>query len=114
MIPAEHKREKALELAKEGKGAAEIARMIDAKYSTVYSWLNPDKCKKPKLENKTASNADRHKCKTCKFRTTGYNAKGAGCSYIEITGHSRGVFRGRMQCVSKGRCSVKAEDERIL
>ena len=24
------------------------------------------------------------------------------------------VFRGRMQCVSKGRCSVKAEDERIL
>lgn len=29
MIPAENKREKALELAKEGKGAAEIARMID-------------------------------------------------------------------------------------
>ena len=44
VIPAENKREKALELAKEGKGAAEIARMIDAKYSTVYSWLNPDKC----------------------------------------------------------------------
>lgn len=42
MIPAENKREKALELAKEGKGAAEIARLIDAKYSTVYSWLNPD------------------------------------------------------------------------
>ena len=32
VIPAENKREKALELAKEGKGAAEIARMIDAKY----------------------------------------------------------------------------------
>lgn len=90
MIPAENKKEKALELAKEGKGAAEIARMIDAKYSTVYSWLNPDKCKKPKPENKTADNADRHKCRTCMFRATGNNAKGAGCSYIEITGHSRG------------------------
>ena len=55
MIPAENKREKALELAKEGKGAAEIARLIDAKYSTVYSWLNPDKCKKPKPENKTGN-----------------------------------------------------------
>lgn len=87
-VPAENKREKALELAKEGKGAAEIARMIDAKYSTVYSWLNPDKCKKPKPESKTASNADRHKCRTCMFRATG-NTKGAGCSYIEITGHSR-------------------------
>lgn len=88
VIPAENKREKALELAKEGKGAAEIARLIDAKYSTVYSWLNPDKCKKPKPENKTASNADRHKCRTCMFRATG-NTRGAGCSYIEITGHSR-------------------------
>ncbi len=102
VIPAEHKREKALELAKEGKGAAEIARMIDAKYSTVYSWLNPDKCKKPKLENKTASNADRHKCKTCMFRTTGYNAKGAGCSYIEITGHSRGCSVEECSVYQKG------------
>ena len=105
VIPAENKREKALELAKEGKGAAEIARMIDAKYSTVYSWLNPDKCKKPKPENKTASNADRHKCKTCMFRTTGYNAKGAGCSYIEITGHSRGC--------SVEECSVYQKDNAV-
>ena len=102
VIPAENKREKALELAKEGKGAAEIARMIDAKYSTVYSWLNPDKCKKPKPENKTASNADRHKCKTCMFRTTGYNAKGAGCSYIEITGHSRGCSVEECSVYQKG------------
>lgn len=102
VIPAENKREKALELAKEGKGAAEIARLIDAKYSTVYSWLNPDKCKKPKSENKTASNADRHKCKTCMFRTTGYNAKGAGCSYIEITGHSRGCSVEECSVYQKG------------
>lgn len=114
VIPAENKREKALELAKEGKGAAEIARLIDAKYSTVYSWLNPDKCKKPKPESKTASNADRHKCKTCMFRTTGYNAKGAGCSYIEITGHSRGCSVEECSVYQKGQCSVKAEDERIL
>lgn len=101
MIPAENKREKALELAKEGKGAAEIARMIDAKYSTVYSWLNPDKCKKPKPENKTASNADRHKCRTCMFRATG-NTKGAGCSYIEITGHSRGCSVEECSVYQKG------------
>lgn len=101
VIPAENKREKALELAKEGKGAAEIARLIDAKYSTVYSWLNPDKCKKPKPENKTASNADRHKCRTCMFRATG-NTKGAGCSYIEITGHSRGYSVEECSVYQKG------------
>lgn len=101
VIPAENKREKALKLAKEGKGAAEIARLIDAKYSTVYSWLNPDKCKKPKLENKTASNADRHKCRTCMFRATG-NTKGAGCSYIEITGHSRGCSVEECSVYQKG------------
>lgn len=101
VIPAENKREKALELAKEGKGAAEIARMIDAKYSTVYSWLNPDKCKKPKPENKTASNADRHKCRTCMFRATG-NTKEAGCSYIEITGHSRGCSVEECSVYQKG------------
>ena len=101
VIPAENKREKALKLAKEGKGAAEIARMIDAKYSTVYSWLNPDKCKKPKPESKTASNADRHKCRTCMFRATG-NTKGAGCSYIEITGHSRGCSVEECSVYQKG------------
>ena len=101
VIPAENKREKALELAKEGKGAAEIARLIDAKYSTVYSWLNPDKCKKPKPENKTASNADRYKCRTCMFRATG-NTKGAGCSYIEITGHSRGCSVEECSVYQKG------------
>lgn len=107
VIPAENKREKALELAKEGKGAAEIARLIDAKYSTVYSWLNPDKCKKPKPESKTASNAGRHKCKTCMFRTTGYNAKGAGCSYIEITGHSRGCSVEECSVYQKGNAVSK-------
>ncbi len=106
VIPAENKREKALELAKEGKGAAEIARMIDAKYSTVYSWLNPDKCKKPKSESKTASNADRHKCRTCMFRATG-NTKGAGCSYIEITGHSRGCSVEECSVYQKGNAVAK-------
>lgn len=106
VIPAENKREKALELAKEGKSAAEIARLIDAKYSTVYSWLNPDKCKKPKPESRTASNADRHKCKTCMFRATG-NTKGAGCSYIEITGHSRGCSVEECSVYQKGNAVSK-------
>ena len=103
VIPAENK---ALELAKEGKSAAEIARLIDAKYSTVYSWLNPDKCKKPKPESRTASNADRHKCKTCMFRATG-NTKGAGCFYIEITGHSRGCSVEECSVYQKGNAVSK-------
>ena len=34
-------------------------------------------------------NADRHLCRTCKYRASDTNSKN-GCDYIEIMGHSRG------------------------
>ncbi|HIZ74928.1 MAG TPA: helix-turn-helix domain-containing protein [Candidatus Mediterraneibacter stercoravium] len=98
------KKEIALQLAEQGMRAPEIAKKIDAKYSTVYNWLNPDKCR-PKKKAKEITvdyknpdarsgwNADRKKCKTCRYRQAHYNPtdlnKG-NCNYIEIAGHSRG------------------------
>ena len=105
MLPAgKTKKEIALQLAEQGMKAPEIAKKIDAKYSTVYNWLNPDKCrpkKKPDeisvdYKNPNACpgwNADRKKCKTCRYRQAHNNPtdqnKG-NCNYIEIAEHSRG------------------------
>lgn len=98
------KKEIALELASQGKTVAEIAKKIDAKYNTVYNWLNPEKCRPKKktveipvdYKNPDARpgwNADRKKCRACRYRQSHYNStdKGRGnCNYIEIAGHSRG------------------------
>ena len=86
MLPAgKTKKEIALQLAEQGMKAPEIAKKIDAKYSTVYNWLNPDA--------RPGWNADRKKCKTCRYRQAHSNPtdqnKG-NCNYIEIAGHSRG------------------------
>lgn len=101
-LPAETgktKKETALELAAQGMKVGQIARQIGAKYSTVYHWLNPEKCR-PKSKKqeipvdyknpdaKPGWNADREKCKTCRYRARA--DKGGGCDYIEIAGHSRG------------------------
>lgn len=100
MLPAgKTKKEIALQLAEQGMKAPEIAKKIDAKYSTVYNWMNPDKCRpKKKTEEipvdyknpdaRPGWNADRRKCKTCRYRARA--DKGGGCDYIEIAGHSRG------------------------
>lgn len=103
MLPAgKTKKEIALQLAEQGMKIPEIAKKIDAKYSTVYNWLNPEKCKTKKKDEKTALdyknpdarpgwNADRKKCKTCKFRpATALKSNGAGCDYLDLIGHSRG------------------------
>lgn len=99
MLPAgKTKKEIALELASQGKTDAEIAKELKVKYNTVYSWLNPEKCR-PKKKTITIDadyknpdarprwNADRKKCKTCRYRAR--EDKG-GCDYIEIMKHSRG------------------------
>ena len=105
MLPAgKTKKEIALQLEEQGMKAPEIAKKIDAKYSTVYNWLNPDKCR-PKKKTEEISvnyknpdarpgwNADREKCKTCRYRQAHNNPtdqnKG-NCNYIEIAEHSRG------------------------
>lgn len=103
VLPAgKTKKEIALQLAEQGMKIPEIAKKIDAKYSTVYNWLNPEKCKTKKKDEKTALdyknpdarpgwNADRKKCKTCKFRpATALKSNGAGCDYLDLIGHSRG------------------------
>lgn len=103
MLPAGRtKKEIALQLAKQGMKAPEIAKKIDAKYSTVYSWLNPDKCRPEKKTEEISVNyknpdarpgwnADRKKCKTCKYRPpSALKANGAGCDYLDLVGHSRG------------------------
>lgn len=99
MLPAgKTKKEIALELASQGKTAAEIAKELEVKYNTVYSWLNPEKCRPKKKAITTDAdyknpdarpgwNADRKKCKTCRYRAR--EDKG-GCDYIEIMKHSRG------------------------
>lgn len=105
MLPAgKTKKEIALQLAEQGIKAPEIAKKLDAKYSTVYNWLNTDKCRpKKKTEGISVNyknpnarpgwNADRKKCKTCRYRQAHNNPtdlnKG-NCNYIEIAGHSRG------------------------
>lgn len=103
MLPAgKTKKEIALQLAEQGMKAPEIAKKIDAKYSTVYNWLNPDKCR-PKKKTEEISvnyknpnahpgwNADRKKCKTCRYRQDWNNPSTKGnCNYIELVHHSRG------------------------
>lgn len=105
MLPAgKTKKEIALQLAEQGMKAPEIAKKIDAKYSTVYNWMNPDKCRPKKktdvipvdYKNPNARhgwNADRRKCRTCRYCQAHNNStdqnKG-NCNYIEIAGHSRG------------------------
>ena len=93
------KKEAALELAAKGMKAPDIARKIGAKYSTVYNWLNPEKCRPKKKEaevpvdykNPDAApgwNADRKKCRSCRYRARPEQVN--RCDYIEIAKHSRG------------------------
>lgn len=103
MLPAgKTKKEIALKMASQGKTAAQIAKETGLAYSTVYYYLNPDKCKPKKqtdiihvdYKNPDAHpgwNADRRKCKTCRYRAAGADMKnGAGCDYIDLAHHSRG------------------------
>ena len=96
------KKELALELAEAGLNASQIAKQLGAKYGTVYSWLNPKKCR-PNPKNseipedyinpdaRPGWNADRKKCQSCVYRQSTWDKKiGRGsCDYLEITGHSR-------------------------
>ena len=84
-------KEIALELAEEGLSVTEIAKQTGMKYNTVYYYLNPDKCGKKANVLKVAPghNADRHLCKTCRYRNAAKSPKN-GCDYAAIVGHSRG------------------------
>lgn len=99
--PGKPKKETAMELAAQGLGAPEIAKELEVPYSTVYYWLNPEKCgkkksagsrQKPAVREITPGwNADHGACKTCRYRPDPTMTKrGMGCDYLDLAGHSRG------------------------
>lgn len=93
------------ELAAKGMTVSEIAQQTRINYKSVYYYMNREKYKpkKKKVEEipvdyknpdaRPGWNADRKKCKSCRYRQAHYNStdKNKGnCNYIEIAGHSRG------------------------
>lgn len=98
------KKEIIYEFTAKGMTAPEIAQQTGINYNSVYYYMNPEKYRPKKkaimipvdYKNSDARpgwNADRKKCKTCRYRQAHYNStdKNKGnCNYIEIAGHSRG------------------------
>lgn len=93
------------ELAAKGMTAPEIVQQTGINYKSVYYYMNREKYKPKKKKTEEIPvdyrnpdarpgwNADRKKCKTCRYRQAHYDStdKGRGnCNYIEIAGHSRG------------------------
>ena len=89
-----------LKLAAQGMNSSQTARETGFSRGSVYYYMHPEKYKKQEIpldyRNPDASpgwNADRKKCKSCRYRQAHYNPtdlnKG-NCNYIEIAGHSRG------------------------
>lgn len=98
------KKEIIADLAAKGMTAPEIARQTGINYKSVYYYMNREKYKSKKKavaipvdyknpDVRPGWNADRKKCKTCRYRQPHNNAtdlnKG-NCNYIEIARHSRG------------------------
>lgn len=92
--------EKAVELSQSGLKVYEISEMLGAKYDTVYSWL-----RKAKRGTGTGNNADRHLCKTCRYRASYHDRCSllANCNYILIVGHSRGCDTDNCDKYEKGK-----------
>ena len=103
-IDRSEKQKLIIELAAKGMKAPEIAQQTGINYKSVYYYMNREKYKPKKkaaaipvdYKNPDARpgwNADRKKCRACRYRQSHYNStdKGRGnCNYIEIAGHSRG------------------------
>ena len=103
-IDRSEKQKLIIELAAKGMTVSEIAQYTGINYKSVYYYMNREKYKPKKkaaaipvaYKNPDARpgwNADRKKCKTCRYRQAHNNPtdqnKG-NCNYIEIAGHSRG------------------------
>lgn len=69
----------------EGKSHAEIGRIFGLSVTTV--WKRAKKFQPAEVPVKTANNADRHLCRTCKYRAEGAKK---GCDYYVITDEPRG------------------------
>lgn len=85
-------------LAAQGMNSSQIARETGFSPGSVYYYMHPEKRRKPEIpldyknpDAYTGWNADRKKCKTCKFRpASALKSNGAGCDYCDLVGHSRG------------------------
>ena len=93
--PSESKktvRETVLELKDHGLTVKEIVEKTGYKYGSVYNYYNgfdKKRSKQEKLNDITPGhNADRHLCKTCRFRSK--ESSKNGCDYIEHNKKSRG------------------------
>ena len=89
--------ERARQLAGQGMTASQIAKLLGVKYNTAYYYLHPEKCSRTKKKKPipteedtgirvTGWNADRHACRSCRYRSSGQK----GCDYYVLTDHERG------------------------
>lgn len=84
-----------LYLHSKGMDPRGIAEKLGIKYDTAYGVIYKSGSlphpKKKRHDIEDGPNGDRHKCRTCQYRSWGQlRSKGAGCEYILDTGHSRG------------------------
>lgn len=91
----ENRAEIVRKLAAQGMNSSQIARETGISPGCVYYYMHPEKYKKTQIslnyknpDARPGWNADRRKCKTCRYRARA--DKDGGCDYIEIAGHSRG------------------------
>lgn len=79
---------------KRGFKTSQIAKIYGVTRSTVSNWCRRDGIPTPtqwREQRMQGFNADRHLCKTCKYRMKDKLMKGHGarCNYIGVTGESR-------------------------
>ena len=92
-------KEKCLTLFERGYSQSATAGLLKVRYSRVRTyrreWMEARRKKKPAAENAVTKkerpdgpNADRHMCRTCKYR--GFVGSEVCCDYILLEGHRRG------------------------
>ena len=79
---------------KRGMRTSQIAKIYGVTNCTISNWCRRDGIPTPtqwKQQRMQGFNADRHLCKTCKYRMKDklMKSRGARCNYIGVTGESR-------------------------
>lgn len=91
----ENRAEIVRKLAAKGMNSSQIARETGFSPGSVYYYMHPEKRRRPEIpldyknpDAYTGWNADRKKCRSCRYRARPEQVN--GCDYIEIAKHSRG------------------------